>query len=90
MQKPASFYKEQLELNQVASKRIFKQLSLYSILRLAIFLLSGIGIYLTFENWKIAAGIAVLGIASFLFLLTRYTDLKSSKPLVELGYFINY
>ena len=81
MQKPASFYKEQLELNRVASKRIFKQLSLYSILRLAIFVLSGIGIYLTFENWKIAAGIAVLGIASFLFLLTRYTDLKSKRNL---------
>ncbi|WP_179348566.1 MutS-related protein [Winogradskyella pacifica] len=81
MQNPASFYKEQLELNQVASKRIFKQLSLYSLLRLAIFVLSGIGIYFTYENWKIAAGIAVLGISSFLFLLARYTDLKSKRNL---------
>ncbi|WP_179333809.1 MutS-related protein [Winogradskyella costae] len=81
MQNPASFYKEQLELNQVTSKRIFKQLSLYSILRLAIFVLSGIGIYFTYENWQVSTGIAVLGLSSFLFLLSRYTDLKSKRNL---------
>lgn len=81
MQNPASFYKEQLEIHQTASKRIFKQLSLYSILRLTIFVLTGVGIYFTFQNWQIAAGIAVVGIASFLFLLSRYTDLKSKRNL---------
>ncbi|MGJ8548271.1 MutS-related protein [Winogradskyella wichelsiae] len=81
MQNPASFYKEQLEINQAASKQIFKKLSLYSILRLTIFVLVVTGIYFTYQNWQIAAGIAVVGIASFLFLLTRYTDLKSKRNL---------
>ncbi|WP_178986562.1 MutS-related protein [Winogradskyella helgolandensis] len=81
MQNPNSFYKEHLEANQVASKRIFKQLSLYSILRLSVFVLTGIGIYFTYQNWQIAVGIGVVGMASFLFLLSRYTDLKSKRNL---------
>ncbi|WP_282031144.1 MutS-related protein [Winogradskyella eximia] len=81
MQNPNTFYKEQLEVNQAESKRIFKQLSLYSILRLSIFILTVIGIYFTYQNWQVAAGIGVLGMASFLFLLSRYTDLKSKRNL---------
>ncbi|MDN3491405.1 MutS-related protein [Winogradskyella bathintestinalis] len=81
MQNPNIFYTEQLEINQSESKRIFKQLSLYSILRLAIFVLTGVGIYFTYQNWQVAVGIAVIGIASFLFLLSKYTDLKSKRNL---------
>ena len=81
MQNPNSFYKEQLELNQRDSKRIFKQLSLYSVLRLSVFVLTGIGIYFTYQNWQIAAGIGVVGMAIFLFLLSIYTDLKSKRNL---------
>ncbi|WP_458628396.1 MutS-related protein [Winogradskyella sp. PC D3.3] len=81
MQNPNTFYKEQLEINQIESKRIFKQLSLYSVLRLLIFVLTGIGVYLTYDNWRLAAGIGVVGTASFLFLLSKYTDLKSKRNL---------
>ena len=81
MQNPNSFYTEQLEINKAESKRIFKQLSLYSILRLSIFILTGVGIYFTYQNWKIAVGIGVAGMALFLFLLSRYTDLKSKRNL---------
>jgi len=81
MQNPNTFYKEQLEVNQRESKRIFKQLSLFSVLRLSVFLLTGIGIYFTYQNWQIAAGIAVVGMAIFLFLLSQYTDLKSKRNL---------
>jgi multidrug transporter EmrE-like cation transporter len=81
MQNPNTFYKEQLEVNQAESKRIFKQLSLFSILRLSIFILTVIGVYFTYQNWQVAAGIGVLGMASFLFLLSRYTDLKSKRNL---------
>ncbi|SDG82908.1 MutS-related protein [Winogradskyella thalassocola] len=81
MQNPNTFYSEQLDDNQTASKRIFKQLSLLSIIRLAVFVLTGIGIYLTYKNWQVALGIGVVGMASFLFLLSRYTDLKSKRNL---------
>ncbi|WP_340154943.1 DNA mismatch repair protein MutS [uncultured Winogradskyella sp.] len=81
MQNPYTFYKEQLEINQAESKRIFKQLSLYSVLRLSIFVLTVLGIYFTYQNWQIALGIGVVGMASFLFLLSRYTDLKTKRNL---------
>ncbi|NRD22338.1 DNA mismatch repair protein MutS [Winogradskyella litoriviva] len=81
MQNPNTFYKEQLEINEIESKRIFKQLSLYSVLRLSIFVLSAIGVYFTFQNWQLALGIGVVGMASFLFLLSRYTDLKAKRNL---------
>lgn len=81
MQQQESFYKAQLELNQTASKRIFKQMGLLSVLRLSVFLCTGIGIYLSFNTALIVAGIAVLGIAIFLFLLSRYTDLKAKRNL---------
>lgn len=81
MQNPDDFYKEQLELNQIASKRLFKQMSLLSTLRLSVFILAAVGIYFTFEQWQVATVIGVLGIAIFLFLLSRYTDLKSKRAL---------
>lgn len=79
MQNPNTFYKEQLEINQTASKRIFKQLSLLSVLRLSVFVLAAVGIYFTHQNWQVAVTIGVAGMAIFLFLLARYTDLKSKR-----------
>ena len=81
MQNPDSFYKEQLELNQLESKRIFKQMSLFSILRLSVFALTVFGIYLAFKQWKIAVIIGIVGITIFLFLLSRYTDIKQKRAL---------
>jgi hypothetical protein len=79
MQNPDSFYKEQLDLNKVESKRIFKLMSLLSILRLSVFVLTTFGIYLTNNQWQVAAVIGIIGAALFLFLLSRYTDLKSKR-----------
>ncbi|MFK7832467.1 MAG: DNA mismatch repair protein MutS [Winogradskyella sp.] len=81
MQNSESFYKAQLQSNQSEAKRIYKQMSLLSILRLSVFLLAAFGIYLSAPQWKIVAAIAVLGLAIFLFLLSRYTDLKSKRAL---------
>jgi hypothetical protein len=81
MQQQESFYKVQLKLNVAESKRIFKQMSLLSVLRLSVFVCTGFGIYLSYNKWQIATGIGVLGIAVFLFLLSRYTDLKSRRAL---------
>ena len=81
MQNPNTFYKEQLDLNQAESKRIFKQMSLLSILRLSVFMLIIFGIYLTNENWQIATAIGVIGISVFLLLLSKYTDIKAKRAL---------
>lgn len=76
MQNSVEFYKNQLELHQNKSRDLFKILSLYSILRLSIFVLTGIGIYFTFKQWQIALAIGIVGVVIFLFLLSKYTDLK--------------
>jgi len=81
MQERESFYNTQLELHKTESKRIFKQMSLLSILRLTVFVLTVFGIYLLFKQWQVAAVIAVLGLAIFLFLLSRYTDIKAKRAL---------
>jgi len=89
MQNPDSFYKEQLELNQSESKRIFKQMSLFSMLRLSVFVLTIFGIYLSFNQWKIAIIIGVIGVVIFLLLLSRYTDIKSKRALYKRLVIIN-
>lgn len=81
MQNPESFYKEQLAINNSESKRIFKTMSLFSILRLVVFLVTVTGVYMTFKQWQTAVIIGVLGIAIFLFLLSKYTDLKTQRAL---------
>lgn len=81
MENPESFYNAQLEFNKAESKRIFKRMGLLSTLRLTVFVLTAIGIYFTFKQWQIATVIGVLGIAIFLFLLSRYTDIKAKRAL---------
>ncbi len=81
MQEPGSFYNHQLEQNKVKAKHIFKQMSVLSVLRLSVFIATGFGIYFTFQQWQIAMSIGVLGTVIFLFLLARYTDLKSRRAV---------
>lgn len=81
MNNSTTFYKEQLTFHKAESKKIFKKISLLSLLRLSVFVLTVFGIYLTFASWQIAVIIAILGISVFLFLLSRYSDLKISRAL---------
>ncbi|TDY13450.1 MutS-related protein [Meridianimaribacter flavus] len=81
MQDPNKFYRTQLEQHKSESKRIYKKMSLFSVLRLSTFCVTIFGVYLTYQNWQVAAIIAVIGIAVFLFLLSRYTDLKTKREL---------
>lgn len=81
MQQPNTFYKQQLEAHTVTSKALYKQIGLYSVLRLSVFLGTAFAVYLTFQQWKIAILIAVFGLAIFLFLLSKYTNLKTKRAL---------
>jgi hypothetical protein len=81
MQEPTLFYNQQLTEHRAEAKRLRKQIGWLSTLRLAVFLLTGFGIYQTFNQWQIAAGIAIVGAAVFLILLSRYTDCKATRAL---------
>jgi len=81
MTNPTTFYNTQLKKHQVETKRLFKQMSLLSLLRVSIFLLAALGIYLSFSKWQAAASIGVIGLVMFLFLLSKYTDIKAKRQL---------
>lgn len=89
MNHPSTFYKTQLEKHQQDLKNFNKKLIGMSSLRLLVFLLTVAGIYFTFSMWQVALGIGIVGVALFIFLLSKYTDVKRlrdvSKALVALN-----
>jgi len=89
MKTPIDFYNSQLQVFRKKISRLKKNLITLSLIRLIIFSLTAIGIYFTFGNWQINALIATIGIALFLFVLSKYTDLKRkynlNKALVSIN-----
>ncbi|WP_313791238.1 MutS-related protein [Lacinutrix neustonica] len=74
-------YTINIEKYKKAVSKIYKQLSGLSIARLAVFLATILGVYIAFNNWQIALTIGFLGVVAFLYLLSRYTNLKAKYNL---------
>ncbi|NMH87016.1 MutS-related protein [Flavivirga algicola] len=89
MDSPISYYKEHLETYKTEAQRLFKRMTTLSLLRLSVFIITGLGIYFTFQYWQVAMVIAIVGIAIFVFLLSKYTDIKAernfNKALVKIN-----
>ncbi|WP_317124818.1 DNA mismatch repair protein MutS [Mangrovimonas spongiae] len=81
MPQPIRFYKTQLDTFKLQVNRFNKHLVGLSFIRLAVFVLTVIGIYFTYTNWQITAAISVVGIAAFLITLSKYTDAKRERDL---------
>ena len=71
-----AYYKAHLAKYKAEAQKLQKQMITIGMLRLLVFVAMGFGVYFTFENWQVALGIGVLGIAVFLFLLSKYNDVK--------------
>ena len=71
-----AYYKEHLEKYKTEAQKLHKQMITLSMLRLLVFVAMGFGIYFTFQNWQVALVIGVLGIVIFLFLLSKYNNIK--------------
>ncbi|WP_405293881.1 MutS-related protein [Algibacter sp. Ld11] len=84
-----AYYKEHLEKYKTEAQKLHKQMITLSMLRLLVFVAMGFGIYFTFQNWQVALVIAVLGIVIFLFLLSKYNNIKRvhsfNKALVSIN-----
>lgn len=76
MVNPLKYYQEHLEIYQSESKRLYRRMTAFSLYRLAIFLITFFGVYLTFKYWQVALITAVIGVVVFLVLLSKYTDIK--------------
>ena len=83
MHQPKQFYTQQLEHYLSLAKKSSAQLTLLGWMRLAVFLITAIVIYLTIANWQLAAIIGLVGIGIFLYLLIRYNNKKSELQLQE-------
>ncbi|MEM5565800.1 DNA mismatch repair protein MutS [Psychroserpens sp. AS72] len=81
MDNSLSFYNTQLETHKTEVSALQKQLVLYSMLRLSIFLIAGFAIYLVLPNWQLAAVIGIIGLVIFILLLTKYTNKKAKREL---------
>lgn len=76
MVSPLKYYQEHLEKYELEVKRLYRKMSAFSLYRLAVFLITIFGIYITFQEWQVALLIGIVGVVVFLILLSKYTDLK--------------
>ncbi|UKM65277.1 DNA mismatch repair protein MutS [Flavobacteriaceae bacterium GSB9] len=81
MKNPIEYYKNCLDTYQQEVKKLYKKITLLSTLRLLVFVLTGLGVYLFFSTWKLVLVIAISGLAVFVYLLLKYTDLKRQRAL---------
>lgn len=83
MQTPKEFYSCQKDIYSDKLLTIKKKLSLLSIVRLIVFLGTIAGVYFSIGIPKLPFIIGVIGIALFLFLVSRYTDTQYEKNRIQ-------
>ena len=76
MKSPNTFYSLQLKKHQGEAKVLFKKLTSLSLVRLLVFLATGFGVYFSFSIVQIAIPIGLIGVICFIYLLSKYTDVK--------------
>ncbi|WP_268223303.1 MutS-related protein [Sinomicrobium oceani] len=83
MPTPLSVYRENILQYQETLRKIKKQLLVSSIFRLTVFLVFGVLIYLAAGNTKLLTACILAGIALFLFLVSRHSNLQWKKRQLE-------
>lgn len=81
MQNPTDFYLSQQEKYLSSANQLYKKMTLLSVFRIVVFLATTFFVYITFKNWQIAVVIGIVGIVIFIYLLSKYTDLKAERQL---------
>lgn len=79
----SSFYQTQIKKYQEALTKVKQQLFASSMVRLAVFCLAGLAIYFLSENTKWVLAIILLAIVSFLFLVSRHTNLQFKRDKLK-------
>lgn len=79
MNNPLAYYQEHFEIYKEAGQKLYKKMTALSIYRLLVFVITGFGIYFAFSKWQMAVLIGIVGIAAFLYLLSKYNDLKAKR-----------
>ncbi|PRX41559.1 MutS-related protein [Salegentibacter salegens] len=89
MNNPLEFYTQQKEIHQQELAKISKKLLVSSLIRLMIFLAICFAIYFFFGNMNVIVPVIFGGIALFLFLVSRHSNLKDKsdkqKEIIKLN-----
>lgn len=83
MNDPKEFYRAQISLHTVSLKKAKKQLAISSTVRLLVFLALIAGVYFGYPNTQIIISSIVIGIAAFIYLVTRHSNLTYTKNKLE-------
>ncbi|MFP2995579.1 DNA mismatch repair protein MutS [Spongiivirga sp. MCCC 1A20706] len=83
MNEALQFYKKQKQDFAVKLSATKKQLFTLGTIRLVVFLATVCGIYFFFDQSRIATAIGIIGIAIFLWLVSRFADIKKRATLEE-------
>ncbi len=78
-----TFYKNRFHLFQEQAARIKRQLFASSMLRLLVFCAVALGVSIVFGNTKWVFAILLVGIVSFLYLVSRHTDLQRKRDKLK-------
>ena len=81
MANPTKFYNQALEKHSTEVASLQKRILLLSTLRLLVFVSTGFAIYFSVPNWQTATVCGLIGIAVFVFFLSKYTDTKAKRAL---------
>ena len=79
MKLPLNYYKKHKKKYKAEAKNLYKKMTGLSTLRLIVFLVTGFGIYFFFGQWQTAIPIIVFAVIVFIFLLSKYTDVKRQR-----------
>lgn len=79
MTDPIAFYKKQLIFHNTRLAQVKTQLYASSMLRLAVFVLLVLAVYLAYGNTKLVVGIVLGVVVLFLFLVSRHNDLDHQR-----------
>ena len=89
MHNPITYYSQRLEKHQRLTEKLHKRPTLFSTFRILAFLTTAFSIYLTFWQWQVAVIILVIGIILFIYLLTKYVNIKRESDLTKALAIIN-
>ncbi|WP_396602903.1 MutS-related protein [Algibacter sp. R77976] len=79
MEDSLKYYKKHLQVYTAQVQGLTNKMTLYSLYRLAVFVVTGFCVYLFFGQWQIAVSVGVFGVIVFVYLLSKYTDIKRQR-----------
>lgn len=83
MNHPLKYYQDHLAIYKAQTQKLHKKMTALSLYRLIVFVTMVFGIYYLYGQWQMAVIVALVGMILFLYLLSKYNDIKAQKEFNE-------